>query len=100
MIKKDIKSLTAFRFLAAMAVFIFHLPDFQGHRNNIYFPKGYVGVTFFFILSGFVLAYNYHDKFLSLDRGGIKKFYLARFARVYPVHFLTFLAAIPLLYWS
>jgi len=59
------------------------------------FYEGYIGVSFFFILSGFVLGYSYHDKLLS---GEIKfsQFWLARFARIYPLHLLTLLIAIPL----
>src|SRR5690606_12135662 len=55
--------------------------------NNI-FNEGFLGVSFFFILSGFILAYNYKEKFLT---GSIskKEFYISRLARVYPVHIAT-----------
>lgn len=59
------------------------------------FYEGYIGVSFFFILSGFVLGYSYHDKILT---GEVKfsQFWLARWARIYPLHLLTLLLAIPL----
>lgn len=44
---------------------------------------GYVGVTFFFVLSGFVLTYGWSDTSRARD------FYLRRAARIYPVHLLT-----------
>lgn len=54
------------------------------------FYEGYVGVSFFFILSGFILAYAYQDRFVE---GSISKqsFYVARLARIYPLHILTML---------
>lgn len=44
------------------------------------------GVSFFFVLSGFILAYNYRD--FSRD-GSIARFLVARFARVWPLHLVT-----------
>lgn len=86
---KSIKSLTSFRFLAAFGVFLHHL-------NKLSF--GPLGVTFFFILSGFILTYSYHKKAQQLDKNGIISFYIARFGRIYPVAFLTFIISIPLVY--
>jgi peptidoglycan/LPS O-acetylase OafA/YrhL len=51
--------------------------------------QGGVGVTFFFILSGFVLTWS------ASEVNGTPKFYLKRFARIYPLHFLTWAAMIP-----
>ena len=59
-----------------------------------FFKEGFVGVSFFFVLSGFIIAYNYQQK---LQEKGITKrtFWVARIARVYPLHWLTlFVAAI------
>lgn len=55
---------------------------------------GYTGVSLFFVLSGFVLAYNY----LSPGRAGFPKtggFLAARVARVYPVYLLGVFLALP-----
>ena len=41
------------------------------------------GVSFFFVLSGFILAFNYSDLATWAER---KHFYVARFARVWPAH--------------
>lgn len=48
---------------------------------------------FFFVLSGFILAYAYP----SLDAGGTRRFLQARFARIYPLHLATFLLVFLLL---
>ncbi|OME86915.1 acyltransferase [Paenibacillus sp. FSL A5-0031] len=85
-----LNSLTSFRFIAALMVFVFHLEVFSQ------FQLGSAGVQFFFVLSGFILAYNYHSKFSEVSRKNLKNFYRARFAKVYPVHLLTFIIAAPL----
>jgi len=59
------------------------------------FYEGYIGVTFFFILSGFILSYSYSEK---MKENNISKteFFISRFSRIYPLHFLTFLLSLPL----
>jgi peptidoglycan/LPS O-acetylase OafA/YrhL len=99
-----LRPLTAFRFLAALAVFCHHMHDYclaEPRLVKIYQSvlfEGYAGVTFFFVLSGFILTYNYNGLFKTLRGREIWKFYAARFARIYPVHLLTFLAMVPLVY--
>lgn len=100
--KTQIKPLTSLRFIFAIMVFMSHLKfnsvgsssTFNWLYANI-FTEGYLGVSFFFILSGFVLSYSYKEK---LDQKEVSKrgFYIARFARIYPLHLLTFIIAIPL----
>jgi peptidoglycan/LPS O-acetylase OafA/YrhL len=52
----------------------------------------------FFVLSGFVIHYNYHD--LRKTPGGIRRFFEARFARLYPLYIvlLTIDVLISMLY--
>ena len=81
-------------------VFIFHYgASFAGRTG---FPKpavtflqnGYLGVSLFFILSGFIITYSYIDR---LDgRNGLSNFAIARFSRVYPVYLLALMVALPL----
>ena len=85
-----LNSLTSFRFFAVLLVFIFHVGILSKYQT------GYVGVSFFFILSGFILTYNYKLKFKhELDIYEVKKFYIARIAKIYPIHILTFFFAVP-----
>jgi len=53
-------------------------------------PLG-IGVSFFFVLSGFILTYVYP----RFNNGAeIKRFYVARFARIWPAHFVVFIFAV------
>lgn len=97
-----IKPLTSLRFLFAFMVFTSHLSFLKESENeawrwiyNNVFYEGYIGVSFFFILSGFILAYKYENAFLN-KRVSKQQFYIARFARIYPLHLFTFILAIPL----
>lgn len=59
-----------------------------------FFKEGFVGVSFFFVLSGFIIAYNYQEK-LKDNKIDKRTFWVARIARIYPLHWLTlFIAAI------
>ena len=55
--------------------------------------NAYVFVGFFFLISGFVLAYNYADR----PKLSKRSFYVARLSRVYPVYLLVLLLSIPFL---
>lgn len=87
-----IQTLTSLRLFFALMVFGAHCyvlsPFFDAH----FFKEGFVGVSFFFVLSGFIIAYNYQDK---LEKRAITKrtFWVARIARIYPLHWLTLLLA-------
>lgn len=87
-------ALTGIRFWAALAVVLFHAegvlaPRLPGFAGNLV-RNGSVGVSLFFVLSGFVLAYNYLGRG-HLDRRG---FWIARIARIYPIYLLALLAAL------
>ncbi|UVL42557.1 acyltransferase [Pseudomonas sp. B21-040] len=82
-----IPALTGIRFFAALMVFFSHyvVPGSSGFLLTAQ-NSGYAGVTFFFILSGFILAYNYFAKFEREPTSSVGSFYFARFSRVYPLY--------------
>ncbi|MGA2448251.1 MAG: acyltransferase [Polyangiaceae bacterium] len=83
----SIASLTSLRFFAALhVVFLHYFP-----RTSVWVSHGYLGVSFFYTLSGFILTYTYWTR-----RTTYAAFLRARFARVYPMYFVAWgLAAIP-----
>lgn len=89
--KIRLDSLTGLRWWAAFGVFLAHIDVFlplPGTRGL--FGLGVSGVTFFFVLSGFVLTWT------ASDRDRPAWFYARRFARVWPL--LALAVAVPLLF--
>ena len=96
--KKEIIPLTSFRFMAAFYVFIFHCQIHFGYASSIslvndFISLGYLGMVMFFILSGYILSYNYNEFKTSKE---VKKFYINRLARVYPIYLVYGLIGFPL----
>ena len=86
----EIKSLTGIRCVAAYGVLI-------AHALNIVYPNNvdlywfahrlaYFSMSLFFVLSGFVIHYNYAALIRSEGGLGVYKFIVARFARLYPLY--------------
>ncbi|GGG08825.1 acyltransferase [Dokdonia pacifica] len=104
-----LKPLTSLRFVFAYMVFSGHLgglflsynEDFltDTYASYLSMSEGYLGVSFFFILSGFILSFKYKDAFLQ-KKIPFKKFILARIFRIYPLHILTFGVAFLLSYYG
>lgn len=91
-----LRALTALRFVAAAYVLVFHYAGF-------FFPAatppaliglGYSGVTFFFLLSGFILAYNYRSVDLG-EPAALARFRRARVARVFPLYLVALALSLP-----
>jgi peptidoglycan/LPS O-acetylase OafA/YrhL len=93
--KKEIRPLTSLRFFAAFAVVVSHASESFSCWHGL--SKSYVvaqAVTFFFVLSGFILTYNYFN--LSGWKATLR-FYLARVARIWPAHLTTLVLLLVLL---
>ncbi|MEU6428881.1 acyltransferase [Microbispora sp. NPDC046973] len=94
-------SLTGMRFLAAVLVFVTHVAvadlflDAGVNRflHDYLSRAGYLGVEFFFVLSGFVLTW-------SAPAGDTpRRFLRRRFVKIYPNHFVTWFAGLLLMLW-
>src|SRR4051794_29809514 len=96
--RPPLRALTGLRFVAAMQVLLYHVyaPGSRGAPGWVraLVGSGYVGVGLFFVLSGFVLAYNYLEP-MEAGRVSRREFWLARLARVYPVYLLGLVAGMP-----
>jgi peptidoglycan/LPS O-acetylase OafA/YrhL len=88
-------SLTSLRFFAASMILLLHLSQLFGFNNQscLHGLALWQGVSFFFVLSGFILAYV-HPRIDTPEQSN--KFLLARFARIWPTHFTAFLFTIAL----
>jgi peptidoglycan/LPS O-acetylase OafA/YrhL len=95
----DLPQLTSLRFFAAFAIVILHYRDLlgtlpEGLRSLII--GGQYGVTFFFILSGFILTYNYTPWFdTGVQDVKFWKFQRYRLAKIYPIYLLGLLLDSP-----
>lgn len=87
-----INSLTSLRMFFALMVFGAHCYVLDSRFDAHFFKEGFVGVSFFFVLSGFIIAYNYQEKLLA-QTVTKQTFWVARIARIYPLHLLTLLIA-------
>jgi peptidoglycan/LPS O-acetylase OafA/YrhL len=89
---EQIKALTGLRIVPASFLILLHLKEHYPSLSRVgeSFVFGHA-VTFFFVLSGFILTYNY---FKLNDRKSIFLFYVARFARMWPAHFISLILLI------
>ena len=86
-------SLTGIRGVAALWVMLFHLQQ----AAQLYFPtaplrdaafigQGFRAVDLFFVLSGFILMHVHASDFRSMTAAGLRRFYLLRVFRIYPLN--------------
>lgn len=85
-------ALDSLRGIAACWVFLFHVPSDGNSWPLPIVQNGFLAVTFFFILSGFVIGASYADR---LTQGyPIGKFMFLRWGRIYPLHAFVLLVMI------
>lgn len=93
------KNLDSIRFIAALMVFLQHAvsPSYQylPIKNTIWekllntISSGGTGVSIFFVMSGFLITYLLVSEYEINKRISIKKFYLRRILRIWPLYFLV-----------
>ena len=89
-------ALTGVRILAAYLVFWHHYPlpkDYVGSFVSSIFAEGHIGVTVFFVLSGFLITYRYRDGFRA-HKVTLFNYSWNRIARIYPVYFAVAIATL------
>jgi peptidoglycan/LPS O-acetylase OafA/YrhL len=92
--KEPLPALTGIRTLLAIFIILFHFTP--PHLGLLYpiIDSAYVFVGFFFLLSGFILTYNYADRATTLSK---REFWLARFSRLYPIYLVVLVVSIHML---
>ena len=87
-----LRRLTPLRFVAAILVVLYHrgetVPPFDLPWIHAVIAQSNVAVSFFFCLSGFIMATVYRD---GVDA---RAYWIARFARIYPVYALALAACL------
>lgn len=95
----QIAALTSLRFIAAFAVLVLHYRELFGAMPAWVFRGvvgGQYGVTFFFVLSGFILTWRYHGWFAEgVTDGRFWRFQRFRLARIYPIYVVGLLLDTP-----
>ncbi len=97
--RPPIPPLTSLRFFAAAVVVAYHyeperftrVPEFL----RSWLETGYEAVTFFFMLSGFVLSYVYHRSEPGPAIANLRSFFVARFGRLFPAYYVSLILALP-----
>jgi peptidoglycan/LPS O-acetylase OafA/YrhL len=95
--KSMLPALTGMRALAALNIVFFHFSD--PAKFGPFAPivrNGYVSVSFFLLLSGFVLAYNYRER-AEQGKMEARRFWVARFSRIYPVYVFSLIVSLGML---
>ena len=91
-------NLDGLRFFAFFAVFVNHAVvslGFSGNNKTYIYIKenllknGDLGVSFFFVLSGFLITYLLLNEKEATGKINIKNFYIRRVLRIWPVYFLV-----------
>jgi peptidoglycan/LPS O-acetylase OafA/YrhL len=92
--KPPLPALTGIRTLLAFNIVLFHFtPPYLGPLRP-FVEHGFVFVNVFFLISGFILSYNYFDRGSSLNK---RDFWFARFSRLYPVYLLVLIISLRML---
>jgi peptidoglycan/LPS O-acetylase OafA/YrhL len=98
-----IPALTGVRALAAYLVFISHFEYvFDGnfpHAAQRFLQEFHMGVTIFFVLSGFLITYRYYNNF-HLTKDWFKQYLKNRVARIYPMYFILTMGAFIYYYFT
>lgn len=94
--KRDIKALTSIRMIAAALVFFYHFFSVPSGIVGNVFLEGHLGVTIFFVLSGFLISMRYYDDFAQngITRASMTDYYRRRVARIYPLYAFLLVASL------
>jgi peptidoglycan/LPS O-acetylase OafA/YrhL len=90
--RREVSGLTGLRFFAALSVVLSHGADQILRLRNSTFTywlsqSAGFGMVLFFVLSGFVIHYNYRKTVTQGGVNGLGSFIWARFSRLYPLYF-------------
>ncbi|MCX7987580.1 MAG: acyltransferase, partial [Bacteroidales bacterium] len=83
----------AFRFFSFLLVFLHHSPIPESSCFSFLSKSGGIGVIFFFVLSGFLITYILLDEKIEKGKISLKKFFVRRILRIWPLFYAMLLFA-------
>lgn len=98
------ENLDFLRFFLALEVLVYHIPEISihfglpGYKGFIFQQKGVESVYWFFVLSGFLLSWLARKE-VAQHRFSIKKFFIRRILRIWPVYYIVITIGILLYYF-
>jgi peptidoglycan/LPS O-acetylase OafA/YrhL len=95
--KEMLPALTGLRCFAALNIVFFHFsnPKWFGPFAPVV-DNGYTSVSFFLLMSGYILAYNYSDR-AAVGQLSKRNFWIARLSRLYPVYLFALIVSVGML---
>ncbi len=97
--------LQIYRGIAAILVVLYHFTKlfYRQHNglvlfNNFFDFGGYIGVDFFFVLSGFIITYNHYPDIGNPNK--LLPYFIKRLVRVYPIYWFFFCIYLVLLFFT
>lgn len=91
---KRFQVLDGFRGICALSVAVYHVHVPQSFGEWAFFRNAHYLVSFFFVLSGFVMAHTYGQRLGT--KGQFRQFFIIRTFRLYPLHVFVLFFAIAL----
>ena len=94
--KARYECLDSLRGICSISLVLFHIfySYYKSHKNQPFY-HGYLGVEFFFLLSGFVTSYAYNDRWNTMS---FKEFWKRKFIRLYPLRMLATVLGVCIFY--
>ncbi|KFC17897.1 acyltransferase family protein [Epilithonimonas lactis] len=82
------------RFLSFLLVFLYHCSIPESNFLHYFSKAGNIGVSFFFVLSGFLITYILLiEKINHQNKVPLKRFFLRRILRIWPLYYLMVIFA-------
>ncbi len=94
-------ALTGLRAIAAYAVYFHHFPLSErlfGRVLHDFCKELYIGVSIFFVLSGFLITLRYRQQFQNGTKD-FTRYFVNRFARIFPLYFILMVVTFVLPHW-
>lgn len=88
MSRKHFQTFDALRFFSFLLVFLLHIPKSGKEYIDFFLKSGGIGVSFFFVLSGFLITYILLYEKDNKKTISLKNFFLRRILRIWPLFYL------------